>query len=565
MLALTVSNVFLSIYAIGLVITGAMFLLLATLPPSRYQKELTYTIVFAGIMQLGYFFSSTGSTLEELMIAQKLIYLGGSFVPYTLTLLFATFCRITLHKPSRMIMYFGSVLMAVIAMTCDINPLMHKAVSLSVSGDACKLAITPGPLMYWFNFRCIVYFITMAIFAIRNMRRSSRRRNIHSVILMQTATLPYALYLIEAIWKPAYSIAPIGLTLGIILLMVLVFVVNIYDLRSYVRDEIFAESRDAIIMFSIDGSFQSCNPLALKMFPSLGRLSVGEAIDDKTLSVLNAMKNGTEKEYEFEEQSYECEVRKVKKEKLEVGTLLMLKDVTAHRSYVRLMEKYQHDLEATVQEKTKHIRAMQDHIIMSMSDIIENRDGNTGGHVKRTSAVVKILMDYLVTKGYPEITPQFSNTVVHTAPMHDLGKLAIADNILCKNGKLTDDEFEIMKTHTVIGKEIVDKVLKNMEEEEVLEISQNIAMYHHEKWNGKGYPEHLAGTDIPLEARLMAIADVYDALVSKRCYKEAMSYEMAHQIMSDSFGSHFDPNLQECFEACCKQIEAYYDSYYEAS
>lgn len=554
----TITHIMISIYAIGLIISAVSFLLVGTLQPSDYQKELSHTIVFATIMQLGYWFYSTGNTFEEMLQAQKLIYLGGCMVPYYLTLLFATFCRVEIHKGSRLTMYFGSLLMAIISMTCDLHPLMHKAVEMVDVNGIQRLNITAGPLMYWYNFRCLVYFVTMLWLAIRNYRKSSRRRNLHTVILMQTATLPYTLFLIEAIFKPNYSLTPIGLTLGIFLLLSLVFIANIYDLNASTKELIFSKTQNAIIMFSVDGSFQSCNELAAKMFPELGTLSVNESMNPDTLQLFEKLKKGEQKDFEFEGKIYECQSGDVDRGKLIVGSILALVDVTEHRKYEKLLEQYQEDLEQTVQQKTEHIQAIQDHIIMSMSDIMENRDGSTGGHVKRTSVVVGILTDYLMSQNHPNVTHEFSKTVVHTAPMHDLGKLAIADSVLCKNGKLTDEEFDIMKTHTVKGRELVDKVLRDVEEDYVISVSENIALYHHEKWNGKGYPENLSGEDIPLEARLMAIADVYDALVSKRCYKESLSFDLAYKIMIESFGTHFDPSLQPCFEACREKIEAYY-------
>ena len=556
---ITISHIMISIYAIGLIISAFSFLLVGTLHPSDYQKELSHTIVFATIMQLGYWFSSTGNTLEEMLQAQKLIYLGGCMVPYYLTLLFATFCRVEIHKASRLTMYFGSLAMAIITMTCDLHPLIHKSVELIEGNGITRLSITAGPLLYWYNFRCLVYFVTMLVLAIRNYRKSSRRRNAHTVILMQTATLPYTLFLLEVIFKPDYSLTPIGLTLGIFLLLSLVFIANIYDLNATTKELLFSKTQNAIIMFSVDGSFQSCNELAVKMFPELEKLSVNEPLNPETMKELEKLKSGEQKEFEYDGKIYECQSGNVDQGKLVVGSILALVDVTEHRKYEKLLEQYQDDLEKTVQQKTEHIQAIQDHIILSMSDIMENRDGSTGGHVKRTSVVVRILTDYLMAQNHPDVTQQFSKTVVHTAPMHDLGKLAIADRILCKDGKLTDEEYDIMKTHTVKGRELVDKVLQDVEEDYVISVSENIALYHHEKWNGKGYPENLSGEEIPLEARLMAIADVYDALVSKRCYKESLSFDLAYKIMIESFGTHFDPSLQPCFEACREKIEAYYE------
>ena len=142
--------------------------------------------------------------------------------------------------------------------------------------------------------------------------------------------------------------------------------------------------------------------------------------------------------------------------------------------------------------------------------------------------------------------------------MHDLGKITVSDSVLKKQGKYTEEEYSEMKKHAAEGGRIVDSILSGVEEEDFVEIAKNVAYYHHEKWDGKGYPNGLAGQEIPLEARIMALADVFDALVSKRCYKEAFSYEKAFSIIEESLGSHFDPELGRIFIECRPELEAMY-------
>jgi putative two-component system response regulator len=142
--------------------------------------------------------------------------------------------------------------------------------------------------------------------------------------------------------------------------------------------------------------------------------------------------------------------------------------------------------------------------------------------------------------------------------MHDLGKVGVDDKVLRKPGRLTPEEFAIMQTHVIKSANLVDNILQGVEEEHFIQVARNVAKYHHEKWNGKGYPENLEGEAIPLEARIMAIADVYDALVSKRCYKESMSFEEAEKVMLESMGSHFDPNLKQVFVLSKQRLEEYY-------
>ena len=153
---------------------------------------------------------------------------------------------------------------------------------------------------------------------------------------------------------------------------------------------------------------------------------------------------------------------------------------------------------------------------------------------------------------------EFYEDMIAAAPMHDIGKIAIDDNVLCKPGKFTEEEFAEMKTHAEKGAVIIKNLLSNLQGDFFVEIAKNMAGSHHERWDGSGYPYGLKGENIPLEARVMAIADVYDALVSKRCYKDAFSFEEAYNIIDSSMGKHFDPSLKKYFDQSRAELEAYY-------
>lgn len=217
------------------------------------------------------------------------------------------------------------------------------------------------------------------------------------------------------------------------------------------------------------------------------------------------------------------------------------------------------NLESRLEERTRHIRHIQEMMVLGMAAMVEGRDNSTGGHIKRTSQVVKIFSERLL--GFaPELSEDFLNMVARAAPMHDLGKIAVDDVILRKQGRFTDEEYAAMKKHSAEGARIVGQILNGVEEEGFVSIAVNIAHYHHEKWDGNGYPSGISGKDIPIEARIMALADVFDALVSKRCYKEAYSYDKAFDIIESSLGSHFDPILGRVFMTCRPELEKLYDS-----
>ena len=197
----------------------------------------------------------------------------------------------------------------------------------------------------------------------------------------------------------------------------------------------------------------------------------------------------------------------------------------------------------------KDLLEMQHNIIITMADIVENRDENTGGHIRRTAKYVEIIAETLLEKGWYQsiLNKQYINNMVIAAPLHDIGKIHVPDLILKKQGKLTDEEYAIMKSHTVEGRKLLLNAEKTLGHFDYLDIAVEMAYGHHEWWNGKGYPQGIAKHNIPLCARIMAVADVFDAIVSQRCYKGSMTIDEAYEIIKNESGSHFDPIVVEGF------------------
>ncbi len=206
-------------------------------------------------------------------------------------------------------------------------------------------------------------------------------------------------------------------------------------------------------------------------------------------------------------------------------------------------------LENLVAERTEQIEKAKDAVTFSMGALAEARDNETGFHLKRTRLYVKLIAEELsnIAAYSNKLTPKMIDLIVRAAPLHDIGKIGVSDNILKKNGKLTEDEREEMSNHTLYGKQALEKAEKDIGHTPYLEVAKQIAYCHHEKWDGTGYPEGLAGESIPLSARIMAIADVYDALICKRHYKEAMSHQEAIALIEQSRGAHFDPAIFDTF------------------
>lgn len=196
-------------------------------------------------------------------------------------------------------------------------------------------------------------------------------------------------------------------------------------------------------------------------------------------------------------------------------------------------------------------------MVMSFATLVESKDGSTGGHIKRTTAYVQLLAEELRARGhYKEIlTKDYIKNLCQSAPMHDIGKIAVPDVVLQKPGRLTEEEFEIIKKHTVDGGRIIEETFGNLGNDEYTDMAYQVAKYHHEKWNGKGYPKGLEKNEIPLCARIMAVADVFDAVSEKRCYRDAMPLDQCFSIISEGIDRDFDPIVAEVFIEIRDKVE----------
>jgi len=207
------------------------------------------------------------------------------------------------------------------------------------------------------------------------------------------------------------------------------------------------------------------------------------------------------------------------------------------------------NIDEIIRERTGQLHRLQNSIVAVLADMVENRDKGTGGHIERTSVYIKILIDEMKGRGVyaDEIKGWDLEKIISSARMHDLGKISITDIIVNKPGKLTEQEYEVMKSHAMEGERIIDEIILRTGEGEFLRNARLFAGSHHERWDGKGYPRGLKEKEIPLQGRIMAIVDVYDALVSERPYKKAFTEDEAVEIIMQSSGTHFDPIIAEIF------------------
>jgi len=239
---------------------------------------------------------------------------------------------------------------------------------------------------------------------------------------------------------------------------------------------------------------------------------------------------------------------------------LLLKRIEVHilvEDQRKELKYFNENLQKMVEEKTQSVIELQNALLKTMAELVECRDDTTGGHIERTQRGIKILLDEIEKCGiYHEETKGWDvNLLLQSCQLHDVGKISINDNILKKPGKLTEEEFNDMKKHASFGEQIIEKIETLAKESDFLDYAKIFAASHHEKWDGSGYPRGLKGSKIPLLGRIMAIADVYDALVSERPYKDAFSHEEAVRIIIEGSGTQFDPSLVEVFSRTAEQFK----------
>jgi putative two-component system response regulator len=237
--------------------------------------------------------------------------------------------------------------------------------------------------------------------------------------------------------------------------------------------------------------------------------------------------------------------------------------VTTHLNLRRLqleMKEYNERLEKVVEAQVREIFESQMATIFAIAKLAESRDDDTGKHLEKVQLICRaIAINLSKNSGYTDIvTRTFIENLFHACPLHDIGKVAIPDNVLLKPGRLTPEEFEIMKTHAAYGAETLQAVSEKYPGNHFIKMGIAIARHHHEKWNGTGYPDGISGDNIPLSARIMAVADVYEAVRSKRCYKPSISHEKTREIIIEGRGTQFDPVIVNAFEESHEEIEAIY-------
>ena len=546
------------LYTFGLVASWAFAAAIFMQKPSHEQKLMEGLTLFTAVAWLGYWLGVGAQDLGELIMAEKVIYTGSCHIYFFLLLFMLRYCRIEPPKVLCTLLCGINCAINAAVLTMDTNSLFIKDAYLSEHEGLKVLCFHSGIAHTAYVIVSMGYCAALLVIAIVGTHRE-RDRFVGAGGLALSVLIPTALNTLYASGYTQENLTPVGYLISELIIFILIYSNKLYDVQDTAREFIIDSLEDAIVVVDRYYHLKGYNGRAKQIFPELAYAKTDMRIEDACPDINQILYERGHSDINSGERVYRPSIRKIADEKSQVvkGYVIWLTDVTEQIRNMELLNNYQRDLERDVEKKTQQLSDMQERMIYSFATLVESRDVVTGEHVRRTSAYVTILAKELRRRGKfaATITNKYLDYLRLAAPLHDIGKMTVPDSVLKKPGKLSPEEFEIMKNHTIQGGRILDDTLKGIEGESYFDVAKEVAVYHHEKWNGTGYPYGINGDKIPLSARIMAVADFFDALTSSRPYKKAYSVDKAYSIIQDESGKTFDPQIVECFMTVRPEVE----------
>lgn len=545
-------NILLFIQYTGIIAAFAGMIYLFSQKISRRKQLLILILMSIIINQTGYLFEMTSASKEAALVSIKVAYAGKLTAELAILIFVLQYSNWKMPGWIKWVLGLLHIFVAGLVWTCESNTLYYSSIEFTEEGLFPHVKLGHGIV---YNIFTVVTFSYMAvIFTVCAVRFAKAHTYAQKVRMLCLSTPPVTFVIGLLVFKSGIAKGYDTTALSyLVCSLVFIYTVVKYDLsdeQEIVKEMILDEYSDAVILIDSNGKILYVNQNFKEFCPDYAENS------DIISQITNCARDKTE--LPARDSYYQIISKRIVQEDALLGTMYVINDVTEAHMRMDLIKNYNRNLQYDVELKTRSILEMQDKLVLGMADMVGSRDSSTGGHIKRTSQVVKILIEHM--KDDPELNPddRFCECMIKAAPMHDLGKIAVDDAILRKPGRFTEEEYEKMKEHASQGAAIVHHILETTDDRYFAGIAENVAHYHHERVDGTGYPEHLSGDEIPLEARIMAVADVYDALVSKRCYKDRLPFDKAYEIIIDGMGSQFDKKLEPFFKACRKELENYY-------
>lgn len=541
----------------------------------RKQMKTSHILllILCFVAMFSYTIGTFSLELETLKLCEIVFTLSTIMALMYMSFIAAELCLSPFSKAEKFI--FISLLTLIFLLKLDPFEwyLYYFSVKIARINNFSYLVTEKGPAYYFtiiFVFLCFVKMFRTIIQSFQETKQVSRktcRKLIIITLIVGTS------YITSKLLGSVYNLLPLVMPVVQFFLIFLFRNISLHDVNNTYASIFEHKEERCFICFDGKKNYLGASKVCHRLFPEVDELRIDEPVSEsrylKLRPVLNCIDemvyDGLEHNIDigpFHEQTFACQAHSIIVHGRLIGILVEMIDITKVQQEKRWLDRSNQLLEAELAIQTKKIQKIQSSIITGMARMVESRDNSTGGHINRTSAGVRCFIEYIVDNYYFSwCTQEFCKDIIEAAPLHDLGKIAVNDVILKKKGKFTQDEFDEMKKHPEEGAKIVPIVLGQVEDELFKKIAVNVAHYHHEKWDGSGYPCGLKGEEIPIESRIMALADVFDALVSRRCYKDAFSYESAFEIIRDSLGTQFDPELGTIFLECRPQLEALYNQF----
>ncbi|MBO7536606.1 MAG: HD domain-containing protein, partial [Bacilli bacterium] len=486
-----------------------------------------------------------------------------------LVILFAvcSLCDIKINKWVKLGLLLASTIAYLSALTVGYLDIFYKSITMERINGVNVFTKEYNYMHTFFYVVVIVDFLlSLAAMIYANIKKKQISNRVIRLLYFPAVVSVLAFFGGRRIIKNL-ELLPLAYVFAQVIYLFIIYRLRLYDITDSAIDSLVNKGDTGFASFDFKYRYLGSNQTAKDIFYSLNQMPVDKPLDNNNVfdqNVLNWLEDFKNDEgksvvyYSVNDHIYEVQITYLYDGKRKRGYQLFITDDTKNQQYIKLINSFNEELTKEVEIKTANLVKMHNKFILGMATMVESRDNSTGGHIKRTSEGVRILLDEMRTDPNNNIDDKFYFNMIKAAPMHDLGKIAVDDVVLRKPGKFTPEEFEIMKTHSEKGVGIIRQILADTDDDYFKGIAENVAHYHHERWDGSGYPHHLVANEIPIEARIMAVADVYDALVSKRVYKDSMSFSEADKIMMESFGKHFDPDLQKYYVAARPKLEEYY-------
>ena len=565
---------FLIYYEIGFALALLLSVIYVFMWNNRYDINITAIFLLVPISNFGYMLLEMSETTGEALLSMKVIYFAAIYLPYFLFLSILNICDIKINRMLRGGLFVINSLLYLSVLTIGHSSIFYKSVRVVVAAGRLRLMRDYGFMHTVVYAMIIIYFLASLFSVIYSYYMKMQVSNRMLMLFFIPEVICVVGYFGNFIIDRTFEIIPYAYIVAQIIYLIIINRLIMYNVSEMVIESMVQTGDTGFISVDFKKRYLGSNKTAREIIPALYDLKIDQNIDEveevkqsvshwirhfeEDVTLKRNLYKIHDKEDPDNTKAYLVNINYLYEGKKKIGYQVFLDDDTQNQKYIALMNRYNNELEDEVEEKTRHITEMHDNLIMGLATMVESRDNSTGGHIKRTSMCVKFLVEEIQKVGEINLSNEFCKCLIKAAPMHDIGKIAVDDAILRFKGRYDKEQYKKMQVHAAEGARIIHEILLETDDELFKVIAENVAHYHHERMDGSGYPMGLKGEEIPIEARIMAIADVYDALVSKRVYKDSMSFEEADRIILSGMGTQFDKALERYYIAARPNLEDYY-------